>query len=130
MGWTAGIRSKKEVWVVGVLLLRDGKGSSIREVSCYNIASFGEIREDHEFAILAEYSKGRSQAGILGCKFGGKLAVLTNSEVLVLVASLIDDKQLHLVGGVKREPRGCLVRHIGLCKKINFVLAIEGDRLR
>jgi hypothetical protein len=51
-------------------------------------------------------------------------AVLADFEVLVLVAALIDDKQLRLVGGVKRKPRGCLVRHIGLrTKKIDFVLA-------
>src|SRR5882757_2506135 len=102
----AGVRSKIEVRVLGVFFLWDGIRRTVREVSCYVIASIGVIGEDHVFPVLAEGSKGRSGAGLHGFIFGGEFAVLADFEVLVLVAALIGDKQLLLVGGVKREPRG------------------------
>jgi len=93
------------------------------------IAAVGVIDEDHIFAVLAEGSKARgmSRPRLHGFIFGGYFAVLANFEVLVLGTVLIDDKQFLLVDGMKREPRGHLVRHIGLREILEFVLAVPGD---
>ena len=40
---------------------------------------------------------------------------------------LVNDELLFLVGGMTREPRGHLVRHIGLREILDFVLAVPGD---
>ena len=106
MSWMTGVRSKIEVWIRGVLFLRDRVRGTVREVACYVIAAVGVFSEDHVFAVLAEGSKGRSRAGLHGFIFGGDSAVLADFEVLILSAALFDDKQLLLVGGVEREPRG------------------------
>ena len=110
--------------------MRDGIGRTVREVACYAIAAVGVINEDHVFAVLAEGSKarGRPRPRLHGFKFGDQLAVLADFEVLMLRTVLVDDEQLRLVDGMKREPRGHLMRHVGLREILDrFVLAVPGD---